>query len=1123
MRNYLFLAGLAAVALTTSCSEDFDLLGNKHEVTLGASVTAESTRAAFSYDETSKKASFFWNTGDEIGVNSTGNATQFSSFTLKTGAGEATATFKGNVYGEVDNTCYAVYPYNDDHAMDGSKLTYVFPDSYTYTKVGQTYFPGGADSNSFNPALWAKVTDSGLAFKHLGGVFLVMVGKMPCAAGKLEFSAQENMAGKSVVDLSSTTPESKNGDNLTDGTTKVTINFSNATVDQDGVFYIPVPTGTYTNLRVKIFENGNEKAVSNIAAGTFTIARRNLYRLTLNGAELSAQETTTVSTASEAQNALEKNNNVAVAAITAADGASAESPTTATITIPEVAKTSTSESEDESAETATVTKTVAVEEITENVKITLKDAAESSSSGTEETTKKSVDAVTLSIPNIPVTDDNKEKLPAVEVTMPSSTVTLAGNAGVANFGTVTAETAENTLVVSSGVTIQKLIVKKGNVRIESGAKVVAIEKDASYAGTPIIYVEDGASYPSDLSGFTVMKASFIDTESDFESAMSKGGESFMLTKNLTLSRGYTTGQNVIIDLNGKTLTASNIIVASGSLTLKNGKIIQTGGNKLIADTGGSLSVNNITYNGEDNTECCIFIKQNAQNASLYVNNSTINGGYYAVTTNATTNPIADYCTITLEGSKFYANETGALLNIPASVKMYNCEFSGNHQGAFLRGGEYAISGCTFTLNAELEATHSENNWMKIWQSGNRGAFAALTIGNYLNTAYQYPTNITFGTGNSAVVSGDNASSFPAIHVCANAADDKGVTITNLNNITKSGGKAEVEYGTTNITVDNADPVSYITDESSFTSAMSNGGIYVLKDNVSLSAQADEYSGFITGSGKTVVIDLNGKTLTAPSKVYARNGSLTLNNGNIVQSNNKNLRAGANGTLTLDHVVYTGQTTNCCIFVEQQTTNATVNVQNSTINCVDYAVGTNATQNNVSSNCVLNLEKSTFTASDGTGALINIPAKVTMTNCKFSGNHQGALLRGGEYAISGCTFTLNAESVTSSHQDNKWMTAWGSGNAAAFAALTIGNYENNAYQYETKATFTGTNKAIVSGTNKSDFPAIHVCARSATYPVTITGFAKNMTTEGGKTPAIEYGTTNITVDDNTVATNISKTE
>ena len=135
--------------------------------------------------------------------------------------------------------------------------------------------------------------------------------------------------------------------------------------------------------------------------------------------------------------------------------------------------------------------------------------------------------------------------------------------------------------------------------------------------------------------------------------------------------------------------------------------------------------------------------------------------------------------------------------------MTNCTFSGNHQGGFLRGGTYTISGCTFTLNASLAATHSENNWMKTWQNGNKAAFAALTIGNYLNTAYQYPTTITFTGKNYAKVTGTNASSFPAIHVCANAAEGKGVTITGMsNNVTKSGGKSQsVEYGTTNITVD----------------------------------------------------------------------------------------------------------------------------------------------------------------------------------------------------------------------------------------------------------------------------------------------------------------------------------
>ena len=1116
MRKNLFLAGLAAVALTTSCSEDFDLLGNKHEVTLGVSVSAEGTRAAFLSD-----GSFYWSSGDQIGVTTTNLKTSFAALDLTTGAGTATATFKGTVSGDVTADCYAIYPYNDGHSIstaDGATtLTYNYPTTYTYTKVDQTYFPEYKDGNSFNPAMWAKVTDSGVTFKYLSGVFCIYVEKVPYASGTLTVAADENLAGKFTAKLSDDTPTCVNTEeNPTEASKTVTITFSGATENSPGVFYVPAPVGKYNNVTLTFTQDSNTKVIK---AGYFEIKRKGLKKLEIKEATIDAGTATAVENASAVTTALQSNDNVAVTEIKAEDGGSAA------ITIPAV--TSTSETTEETPTVAENTqKTVTVEKIAESAKIELKDAATTEESTTQ--TKSSVESVTLSIPNMPAeSDDEKGKLPQVTVSLPNSTVTLAGNAGAANFGTVTAETAENTLVVSSGVTIQKLIVKKGNVRIEKGATVVAIEKDQSYSGKCTIYYEEGASYPTDLdsNGFTLQQIAYISSENDFYEAMSKGCSiDFTLTKNLTLSRGYTTGQNatVSIDLNGKTLTTTNLIRAvGGNLTLKNGSIIQNAnaGSGMNVGTNGVLSVDHVKYTGLSGHDG-FFVENCSQKAKLNISNSTANVQIYGVTTNATTTPqVAQDCEINLSNSTFTAKETGVLINIPAKVTMTNCTFSGNHQGGFLRGGTYTISGCTFTLNAELAVDNAENNWGKTWKGGNEGAFAALTIGNYLNTAYQYPTNITFSGTNTATVTGTNASSFPAIHVCANAATDKGVTITGLSTVTKTSSKAGIEYGTSNITVDSADPVSYITDESSFTDAMSNGGIYVLKNDVSLSAQADEYSGFITGSGKTVAIDLDGKTLTAPSKVYARNGSLTLNNGNIVQSNNKNLRAGANGTLTLDHVVYTGQTTNCCIFVEQQTTNATVNVQNSTINCVDYAVGTNATQNNVSSNCVLNLEKSTFTASDGTGALINIPAKVTMTNCKFSGNHQGALLRGGDYAISGCTFTLNAESVTSSHKDNKWMTAWGSGNAAAFAALTIGNYENNAYQYETKATFTGTNKAIVSGTNKSNFPAIHVCARSATYPVTITGFAKNMTTEGGKTPAIEYGTTNITVDGTAVTKNI----
>ena len=168
--------------------------------------------------------------------------------------------------------------------------------------------------------------------------------------------------------------------------------------------------------------------------------------------------------------------------------------------------------------------------------------------------------------------------------------------------------------------------------------------------------------------------------------------------------------------------------------------------------------------------------KNVQETSIIVKNSTITSGYYAVNTNAHTNPVVGSTKIVLENSHFIATETALLVNIPSTVNIDNCTFSGNHQAAFLRGGTYTIKNSSFTLNAELESTHSENNHMKQWKDGNRAAFAGITIGNYLNGAYQYPTTVTM-TGVTVNVEGTHASSFPAVHVCANAAEDKGVTLT----------------------------------------------------------------------------------------------------------------------------------------------------------------------------------------------------------------------------------------------------------------------------------------------------------------------------------------------------------
>ena len=70
----------------------------------------------------------------------------------------------------------------------------------------------------------------------------------------------------------------------------------------------------------------------------------------------------------------------------------------------------------------------------------------------------------------------------------------------------------------------------------------------------------------------------------------------------------------------------------------------------------------------------------------------------------------------------------------------------------------------------------------------------------MNGAYQYPTTVTM-TGVTVNVEGTHASSFPAVHVCANAAEDKGVTLTYDDSCSfTSTYDPAVEYGTDNITV-----------------------------------------------------------------------------------------------------------------------------------------------------------------------------------------------------------------------------------------------------------------------------------------------------------------------------------
>ena len=525
-----------ATFLITACSNENDeeLISTSTTGILSATVEGNhsSTRAGFASD-----GKFYWSKKDQLGVTTSGNASKFTALNLTNGSGTASGTFGGTISGTIGD--YAVYPCYDNHSINGATLTYNFPTSYTYNKVDADYFTTvQGEGNSFNPAMWGKIVNGAVQMKHLGGVFCIKVPKMPIKAGTLSLIVDKKITGTFAVNLNDNIPVIASTETSTSENNTVTIEFSGATQDQPGVFYVPVPTGTY-DVRIKVTENQGSTEKVNVAAGTYTIVRCDLKKIELTNGNIDATVPTESSSLDDAATKLASNDAVRV------NGEI--SGTSNTISVP--------------AATSGTGKSLSLEKVASGASLTVLDANSSGS------TDNSVDNFTLSIPNNEIAEF--EPLD-VTITMPNTTVALTGNAGAAIYGTVTSETADNTLVIGNGVEVKKVVVKKGNIRVNKGAKLVAIEKSSDNQATTVtVYKEDGAEIPSSLGEeFVVMDAAVADMQKVF----AEGG-TYTLPQDMNIvgvEMMVPKGKEVTLDLNGKTLEAANdgLIRVEGSFILQ---------------------------------------------------------------------------------------------------------------------------------------------------------------------------------------------------------------------------------------------------------------------------------------------------------------------------------------------------------------------------------------------------------------------------------------------------------------------------------------------------------------------------------------------------------------------------
>jgi hypothetical protein len=111
-------------------------------------------------------------------------------------------------------------------------------------------------------------------FKHLGGVFCIQVPN-PGTSGKLVLTANQKINGTFTATVSDATKLETAATDV-EAEKSVTINYTNSEASQaTGVFYIPVPVGTY-DVTISVYD-GSENLKQSIAKTAITIDRADLY------------------------------------------------------------------------------------------------------------------------------------------------------------------------------------------------------------------------------------------------------------------------------------------------------------------------------------------------------------------------------------------------------------------------------------------------------------------------------------------------------------------------------------------------------------------------------------------------------------------------------------------------------------------------------------------------------------------------------------------------------------------------------------------------------------------------------------------------------------------------------
>ena len=697
----LYLGALALCMMASCQNEDAAVLDTQHvskmEITASLDNSVGSRTALL--DDGNGGYKVIWTEGDLLSV-FYGSSDAHNQFKLNTGAGETTATFKSvgsfvfssdTENGDNSFANVGYYPYSASTTVSKNNDTYVIN---TEIPVNQTY----AESSFAQNASPMVAVSNGLdfAFKNVASVLRVPL-KGNEEIIKATLTAPSNMAGAATVTLTETSGNWMPSANVEDGSAMVVLNCStpvqlNTSTATD--FFFVLAPGTYAAGMVVKFYASDGTYYSYTTQNEQTFYRSEVKYLVdkIYGTTGPGHSNGTVGV-SEANDELA--NGVENVDVTVAS--TDENPT---LELP--------------AATSDNPTNINFISLPEDEEIIIKASTESQGDEAK---------------NVNLTVPQNENGYDFNIDLANSTVTLNANEGQqATYDEVTAATAENTLIIGEGVTVKKLKIKKGHVRVHGKVEDVSREGNANGDVTYIIY-EVGAEIPSQLSeGMKAMSAA----EWDLRKEIAAGETEVTLDANIDLTSSLEVSSDLVVNLNGKEVKCASsdvFVVTAGTLTINGEGIVwgsydnlssscavwAKGTGKAIIN-GGTYKVGDDISNGKTGNwrNDCIYAKEQAS--------IEINGGEFMYTGE---NPAGhtfllnlkdnDGATLIVKGGKFHkfnpaaSNGENPIANFVAagysSVADKNDTYvvkKGIYNETALKAA--IVDGTKVTLNADVELT-----------------------------------------------------------------------------------------------------------------------------------------------------------------------------------------------------------------------------------------------------------------------------------------------------------------------------------------------------------------------------------------------------------------------------------